>query len=178
MSYGGTIPPSGHAREVAAISQGDRVIVPYDGALISGQFIRTNNDLILTLEGKKFVFHDYFNAGKLATLESPTGATLTGDAVARLANTHKAIGNLESAAGWVTVVHADGTIIQANSGESIYKGDVVQTGSDSTATVRFIDGTTFDISADSRTTLDGLIPDGLLNSTAQKPIQVAMSDVS
>ena len=93
-------------------------------------------------------------------------------------DTHKAIANLESTTGWVTVIHADGTIVQANSGDLIYQGDVVQTGSNSAAGIRFIDGTAFNVSANSRTILDGLIPDGLLNSTAPKPIQVAMSDVS
>src|SRR5262249_62335014 len=124
---GGGIPPSGPVRETVGSPRGDHIIVPVDMALILGQFKRINDDLTLVLDGKKFVFQDYFSAGKLATLESSTGATLTGDAVARLANTHKAIGNLESTAGWVTVVHAGGTIIQSNGGESIYPADVVQT---------------------------------------------------
>src|SRR5262249_7596803 len=70
------------------------------------------------------------------------------------------------------------TVVQISAGDFIFMGDVVQTGSDSAATIKLIDGTTFDISADCISILDGLSPNSMLTSASQKPIQVAMSDVS
>src|SRR5438270_12702311 len=65
------------------------------------------------------------------------------------------IGKIESASGSVTVTHADGVILQANLGPNgglgkvgdfVYRGDLVQTGSDSAVGMVFTDGTAFNLS--------------------------------
>src|SRR5689334_8884619 len=53
--------------------------------LFSGQFTRSDNDLVLSHDGRRLVVPDYFGHGKLATLSSAEGATLSGQLVELLA---------------------------------------------------------------------------------------------
>ena len=79
MSRGSKIPPIGPAWKLAAPPDGERIIIPDEKLLLSGEFKRSNDDLILGLNGKKVVVHGYFGVGKLAALKSPTGAILNGE---------------------------------------------------------------------------------------------------
>jgi hypothetical protein len=83
-----------------------------------------------------------------------------------------------SAAGSVTIEHANAMVVQANlpaasgvgqtkAGDPVYKGDVVQTGADGKIGITFTDGTTFNLSSNARMVLNEFVydPNGKSNST-------------
>ncbi len=86
------------------------------------------------------------------------------------------IGKVVSATGAVTVEHAGAVVVQANLvagaaqtkvGNSIYQGDVVQTGADGKVGITFTDGTAFNLSSNARMVLNEFIydPNSKSNST-------------
>lgn len=86
------------------------------------------------------------------------------------------IGKIISATGSVTVEHAVAVVLQANlpsgvaqaqTGDLVYTGDVVQTGGDGKLALAFSDGSAFNISSNARMVLDQFIydPKGTSNST-------------
>ena len=87
------------------------------------------------------------------------------------------IGKIESASGSVTVTHADGVVLQANVGPNgglgqakvgdlVYRGDLVETGTNSAVGMVFTDGTAFNLSANARIELNEFVydPNGTSNS--------------
>ena len=87
------------------------------------------------------------------------------------------IGKIESASGSVAVNHADGVVLQANVGpngglgqakvgDSVYRGDVVETGANSAVAIVFTDGTAFNLSANARIEMNEFVydPNGKSNS--------------
>ena len=121
--------------------------------------------------------HDYFKGEKRAALASPDGAHLTGDIVNALTGTcnmprpgapdaGKVIGHVTKLAGSATAIR-NGVSIILNMGDNVEKGDVVQSGSDSTLGVTFIDGTVFGLSSNARMVLNEMVydPNGSNNSS-------------
>jgi len=87
------------------------------------------------------------------------------------------IGKIETASGSVAVTHTEAVILQANIGpngglgqakvgDSVYQGDLVQTGADSAVGMVFTDGTAFNLSANARIELNQFVydPNGNSNS--------------
>ena len=89
----------------------------------------------------------------------------------------KPIGKVVDTTGAVTIEHPSGVIVQANmpiggSGQvkvddSVYRGDLIQTGADGALGIVFADGTSFKISKNARMELNEYLydPKGVSNST-------------
>jgi len=73
---------------------------------------------------------------------------------------------MSQAAGSATAVR-NGVSIILNNGDNVEKGDVVQSGSDSTLGITFVDGTVFGLSSNARMVLNEMVydPNGSNNSS-------------
>ena len=163
-----------HANHVPA----DAIIVPDAHLLFNGEFKRSGVDLILSGDDRALVLHDYFKGEKRAALSSPDGAHLTGDIVNALvghvdyaqaggsASASQVIGHVTKLVGNATAIR-NGVSVILNNGDNVEKGDVVQSGSDSTVGITFIDGTVFGLSSNARMVLNEMVydPNGSNNSS-------------
>jgi VCBS repeat-containing protein len=156
----------------------DAIIVPDAQLLFHGDFKRSGVDLVLSRDDHELVLHDYFKGQKHAPLALPDGAYLTGDIVDALtghvqyaqadgsASVGHVIGHVTKLAGSAGAIR-NGVSIILNAGDNVEKGDVIQSGSNSTLGITFIDGTVFALSSNSRMVLNEMIydPNGSNNST-------------
>ena len=155
----------------------DAIIVADPHLLFNGDFKRSGVDLILSGDDHELLLRDYFKTDKRAPLSTPDGAHLTGDIVTALtgytqfaqaggASVGKVIGHVSKLAGTATAVR-NGVSIILNNGDNVEKGDVVQSGSDSTLGITFIDGTVFGLSSNARMVLNEMVydPNGSSNSS-------------
>ena len=156
----------------------DAIIVPDTQLLFNGDFKRSGVDLILSRDGHELVLHDYFKGEKRASLSSPDGAHLTGDIVGALtghteyaqadgsASAGKVIGHVTKLTGSASAIR-NGVSIILNNGDNVEKGDVVQSGSNSTLGITFIDGTVFGLASNARMVLNEMVydPNGSNNSS-------------
>ncbi|HTB01764.1 MAG TPA: autotransporter-associated beta strand repeat-containing protein, partial [Bradyrhizobium sp.] len=163
-----------HATHVPA----DAIIVPDAQLLFNADFKRSGVDLVLSRDDHELVLHDYFKGEKRAALSSPDGAHLTGELVNALtghteyaqaggaAGANAVIGHVTKLAGSATAIR-NGVSIILNQGDNVEKGDVVQSGSDSTVGITFIDGTVFGLSSNARMVLNEMVydPNGSNNSS-------------
>ncbi len=171
----------GHVETItthATHAPADAIIVPDAQLLFNGDFKRSGVDLVLSNDDHELVLHDYFKGEKRAALASPDGAHLTGDIVNALtghteyaqadgsAGAGKVIGHVTKLAGTATAIR-NGVSIILNNGDNVEKGDVVQSGSDSTLGITFIDGTVFGLSSNARMVLNEMVydPNGSNNSS-------------
>jgi VCBS repeat-containing protein len=168
---------------------GDVLSIPDAHFLFTADFKRKGPDLILTGEDdRKLIVQDYFKSDGRATLMAPNGATLTGSVVEILAGSEsagqyaqaaagtagpKAIGRVERATGNATVTRANGVTVELKVGDLVYRGDVVQTGQDSTVAVSLADGTIFDLFANTRMVLNEFVydPNSSSNSSLLSLVQ-------
>ena len=162
----------------SAHAPSDAIIVPDANLLFNGDFKRSGVDLILSKDDHELVLQDYFKGEKRAALSSPDGAHLTGDIVNALtghvqysqadgnASVGQMIGHVTKLVGNATAIR-NGVSIILNVGDNVEKGDVVQSGSDSTLGVTFIDGTVFGLSSNARMVLNEMVydPNGSNNSS-------------
>ncbi len=167
-----------HADSLSAHAPAGAIIVPDAQLLFSADFKRSGVDLILSNADRELVLHDYFKGEKRAALASPDGAHLTGDIVNALtgqvdyvqaggsADAPKIIGHISKLAGSATCIR-NGVSIILNNGDDVQKGDVVQSGSNSTVGITFIDGTVFGLSSNARMVLNEMVydPNGSNNSS-------------
>lgn len=165
--------PAPHAHAPA-----DAIVVPDAHFLFHADFKRSGLDLVLSSDGRDVVLPDYFKGEKRAALASPDGAHLTGDLVNALsgavqvsqaggaASAGKVIGHVTKLLGNATAVR-NGVSIILHQGDNVEKGDVVQSGSDSTLGITFIDGTVFGLSSNARMVLNDMVydPNGSNNSS-------------
>ena len=106
------------------------------------------------------------------------GLTWMQNAAAQPSSEFQAIGKFLSITGTVTVEHAAGAAVfqaslpanasgQANVGDVVYRGDVIETGGDGIVGLVFTDGTSFNISSNARMELNEFIydPKGKSNAT-------------
>src|SRR5690348_13156892 len=86
------------------------------------------------------------------------------------------IGKVVTAAGKVTIEHADATVVQARLpddqtsakvGDPVYRGDVIKTGADGRAGINFADGSSFNLSSNASMEMNEFVydPAGKSNST-------------
>ena len=148
-------------------------------SLFSAEFKRSGSDLTLVgPNGQKFIIFDYFRYEKQPDLVSLDGATLAAKLVETLAGplapnqyaqaaapnpSAQVIGKVEKLSGSVTAVR-NGAAVSLNVGDAVNKNDVIQTGSDSTAGISFLDGTALNLSANTRMALSEFIFD--VNATS------------
>jgi VCBS repeat-containing protein len=165
---------SHHASHVPS----DAIIVPDTQLLFHGDFKRSGVDLVLSKDDHELVLHDYFKGEKRAALASPDGAQLTGDIVNALTGhvemaqaggapaAAAVIGHVTKLTGTATAVR-NGVSIILNNGDNVEKGDVVQSGSDSTLGITFIDGTVFGLLSNARMVLNEMVydPNGSNNAS-------------
>ena len=155
---------------VSTHAPADAIIVPDAHLLFTGDFKRAGVDLVLSKDDHELVVHDYFKGEKRAALASPDGAHLTGDIVNALtghvqfaqadgsASAAQVIGHVTKLTGTATAIR-NGVSIILNLGDNVNKGDVVQSGSDSTLGITFIDGTVFGLASNARMVLNEMVYD-------------------
>ena len=157
----------------------DSIVVPDAHFLFNADFKRSGVDLVLSKDDHELVLHDYFKGEKHKALASPDGAHLTGDIVDALtgyvqiaqagggtAAASAVIGHVTKLQGSATVIR-NGVSIILNMGDNVEKGDVVQSGSNSSLGITFIDGTVFGLSSNARMVLNEMVydPNGSNNSS-------------
>ncbi|MBV9462375.1 MAG: FecR domain-containing protein, partial [Bradyrhizobium sp.] len=156
----------------------DAIIVPDAQLLFHADYSRSGADLILSRDHHEYVVHDYFHGEKRAPLASPDGAHLTADIVKALVGevevsqagtapaASQVIGHVTKLQGSATVIR-NGVSIILNMGDNVEKGDVVESGANSTVGITFIDGTVFGLSSNARMVLNEMVydPNGSSNSS-------------
>jgi len=159
-----------HVDKVSTQAPVDAIIIPDADLLFNGDFKRSGVDLILTNSDREVVLPEYFKGEKRAALASPDGAHLTGDLVNALtghtqfaqadgsASVAVVIGHVTKLTGNATAIR-NGVSIILNQGDNVNKGDVVQSGSDSTLGITFIDGTVFGLASNAKMVLNEMIYD-------------------
>ncbi|MBI3435205.1 MAG: FecR domain-containing protein, partial [Proteobacteria bacterium] len=172
------------------------VTIPDAHLLFTADFRRAGNDLVLTGEdGHKLIVADYFATDKRPTLLAPDGAMLAPQIVDALAgpqnpgqyaqaggapqSAQPVVGRIELASGNATIVR-NGVAIAVNVGESVRKGDVVQTGADGKMGIVFTDGTAFSLTANSRMVVNEFVyqPNGAANASLISLVQGSISFVA
>ena len=160
-----------HVDKVSTHAPSDAIIVSDANLLFNGDFKRSGVDLVLTSGDRELVLHEYFKGEKRAALASPDGAHLTGDLVNALTGHTQfaqadgsasvapaVIGHVTKLTGNATAIR-NGVSIILNQGDNVNKGDVVQSGSDSTLGITFIDGTVFGLASNAKMVLNEMIYD-------------------
>ena len=168
-----------HVDGASTHAPSDAIIVPDAQLLFGGDFKRSGVDLVLSKDDHELVLHDYFKGEKRAALASPDGAHLTGDLVNALtghveyaqadgavAAAAVVVGHVTKLTGSATAIR-NGVSIILNQGDNIDKGDVLQSGADSTLGVTFVDGTVFGLSSNARMVVNEMVydPNGSNNSS-------------
>ena len=180
-----------HVETVPGHLPAGAIVVPDAQLLFTGDFKRSGVDLILSKDDRELVLRDYFKGEKHAALASPDGAHLTGDIVDALTGhtqfaqadgstvEAKVIGHVTKLLGTATVIR-NGVAIILNQGDNVNKGDVVQSGSDSTLGITFIDGTVFGLGSNAKMVLNEMIydPNGSNNSSLLSLVQGTISFVA
>ena len=155
---------SGASTDLGAVGHGDNahsVVVPDAHLLFSGDFQRSGRDLIISDPSHRFVVPNYFHGDKRPLLVSPDGAPLDSAFVGALTGhaeyaqagggspAGKVVGHVAKMTGSASIVR-NGVAIDVQTGDAVYQSDVVQTGSLSTLGLVLNDGTTFNLSANTR----------------------------
>jgi VCBS repeat-containing protein len=180
-----------HVETVPGHLPAGAIVVPDAQLLFTGDFKRSGVDLILSKDDRELVLRDYFKGEKHAALASPDGAHLTGDIVDALTGhtqfaqadgstaEAKVIGHVTKLLGTATAIR-NGVAIILNQGDNVNKGDVVQSGSDSTLGITFIDGTVFGLGSNAKMVLNEMIydPNGSNNSSLLSLVQGTISFVA
>ena len=147
--------------------------------LFDADFKRSGVDLILSKDDHELVLHDYFKGEKRA----PAGLARRRPSDRRPRQRADRPGPIQpgrgaadasprssatspSCSGSATAIR-NGVSIILHQGDNVEKGDVVQSGSDSTLGVTFIDGTVFGLSSNARMVLNEMVydPNGSNNSS-------------
>jgi VCBS repeat-containing protein len=176
---------------VSAHAPPGAIIVLDAQLLFKGDFKQSGVDLVLSTDDRELVLQDYFKGEKRAALASPDGAYLTGDIVSALAghvqlaqadgspSTATVIGHVTKLVGTATAIR-NGVSIILNQGDNVNKGDVVQSGSDSTLGLTFIDGTVFGLGQNAKMVLNEMVydPNGSNNSSLLSLVQGTISFVA
>lgn len=168
--------------ESPAISSGQAFV----GAelLFSGNYNRAGVDLVISNETRSITIPEYFKGEHRSTLMSPEGASLSGKVVEamtaraqyaqadQIASAVPAVGNVAKVMG-SAVVTRNGVSVELKQGDRLLKGDVVQTGTDTTIGISFVDGTALGLASNARVVLDEMTydPNGSSNSSLLSLVQ-------
>jgi len=133
-----------------------RVTVPFDALLLTAQYTRDGDDLVLTGEGGETVIVEgYFALGAPPTLVTELGAQVDPTLAYRLANAEpleqyaqaaggaarKVIGEVTRIEGTVTANHQGGGSDTLTKGAKVYQGDEIITAADGKIVITFTDDT-------------------------------------
>ncbi|MEM8812197.1 MAG: VCBS domain-containing protein [Pseudomonadota bacterium] len=181
----GTVPSDG---EVLISGRADRVVVGDAAAMFRGDYSREGPDLVIEgPDGTVLRVVDYFRAEAPLDLYSEEGAVLTADVVDRLVGPQnpmayaqagtlagqEPIGQVETLEGTAFATRANGQRVALSVGAPVFENDLVETGSNASLGITFIDETVFSLSADARMILDELVyePGGNGNSMVMNLIE-------
>jgi VCBS repeat-containing protein len=167
------------------------VVVPDAHLLFSGNYVRIGSDLIITNADQKFVVGNYFKGEARPALTSSDGASLSGQIVDALtghvhyaqagapAAAAQVIGHVLKMSGGATAIR-NGVSIELHIGDAVQKGDVVQTGADSSIGMTFVDGSAFGMTSNARMVLNEMIydPNGSSNSSLISLVQGTITFVA
>ena len=159
--------------------------------LFSGSYDRVGVDLVISSERGSVAIPEYFKGEYRSALMSPEGASLSGRVVEamtaraqyaqadQIASAVAAVGNVAKVSG-TAVVTRNGVPVELKQGDKLLKGDVVQTGADSTIGVSFVDGTALGLASNARIVLDEMTydPNGSSNSSLLSLVQGAITLVA
>lgn len=154
-------------------SHASSVVIPGGNFLLTAEFHRVGSDLVLEGKGGHEVVVIGFFSNHPPELISESGGVIPADLAIRLAGpifpggfaqaggggALNAIGVVDKIAGTVTVHHADGTTAQLAKGGTVYQGDVLETGDNSSIGIIFADRTVFALGANGRMVMDELVYD-------------------
>lgn len=184
---------SGDAVVFNASVRGGPLALPGGDAFLGADFVRDGYDLTLTIpDGQSLVIPDYFLSeappdllvGGISVISGTLATKLAGPMVpgqyAQAAATGvtalgESIGSVTELTGNVTVTRADGSQLTLGAGDSIFQGDALETGVESSVGLVFADDTTFSLDADGRMVLDEMIYDpdaqtGVFQTTVVKGV--------
>ena len=173
----------------------DSVEIPGGAFFQSAEYVREGPDLLLVgTDGQTVLVRDYFANETPPDLTSDLGGRIAGDVAARLAGsaapgqyaqaqatgTAEAIGHVDTLDGNAFATRVDGTRVSLGTGDPIFRGDVLETGSDGALGVVFVDDTTFSLGDTARMTIDELIwqPDTNEGTAVFSVVQGAFAFVS
>src|ERR1700751_5326720 len=149
----------------------DLVSVPDAQLLLTAATRRAGPDLVLTgPDGRRHIIPGYFANKNRPTLVAPNGARLSFDNVALRAGCPTSseyaqaqptmpsdlIGKVKKVDG-TDIAIRDGAALTLKVGDAMFKGDVIETGTDGLIALVFADGTTFNLYASTRMVLDEFI---------------------
>lgn len=158
----------------AASSRADTepsILFPDKDILFTAQFKRSGADLLLVSQETTAVILGYFRDERRLSIMTPEGASLAGATIETLAGpdhsgqyaqasnatpTRTPIGRVEKVSGSATVLR-NGVLVELRLGDMVAKGDVVQTGTNSSLTIKFNDGTVFSLSSSARMVLNDMV---------------------
>ena len=180
-----------HVDTVSGHAPSDAIIIPDAHLLFTGDFKRSGVDLVLSGDDRELVLHDYFKGEKRVALASPDGAHLTPDIINALTghiqlaqadgspSVAQVIGHVTKLTGTATAIR-NGVAIILHQGDNVNKGDVVQSGSDSTLGITFIDGTVFGLASNAKMVLNEMVydPNGSDNKSLISLVQGTISFVA
>lgn len=147
------------------------VLFPDKDFLFTARFRRSGPDLFLEGPETTAVILGYFKDDRRLNITTPEGASISGAAVEALAgpdpparyaqasgaaSVQTSIGRVEKVSGSVTVLR-NGIPTELRLGDAVAKGDVVQTGADSSLTIKLNDGTVFQLSSNARIVLNDMV---------------------
>ena len=156
-------------------TSGGQLVVPGGHMLLVAEYTREGDDLILTgPDGTEVLVQDYFGTGNPPDLITEGGARISPEVASALAGSvapgqyaqaepggaaDQPIGTVDTATGSVWVLRSDGSRVELQPGDPVFRGDVLETGEDGSIGVVFIDDTVFSLDADGRMVLDEMIFD-------------------
>ncbi len=166
------------------------VVIPDAHLLFGGDYMRIGTDLVISGAHGKFVVGGYFKGEHRPSLTAPDGGTLSGDIVDALTgHVHYAqaaaatvaivIGHVLKLSGSASCIR-NGVTIDLHIGDAVQKGDVIQTGSDSSIGLTLADGSAFGMNANARMVLNELVydPNGSSNSSLISLVQGTITFVA
>lgn len=152
--------------------------------LFSGSYARVGVDLIISNDTDSVTVPEYFKGEYRPTLMSPEGASLSGRVVEamtarvqyaqadQIASAVPAVGNVVKMSG-SAVITRNGVPVELKQGDRLLKGDVIQTGPDTTVGISFVDGTALGLASNARIVMDEMTydPNGSSNSSLLSLVQ-------
>jgi VCBS repeat-containing protein len=193
LPFTGTHPKAQtHVDTVQTKAPADAIVVKDANLLFNGDFKRSGTDLVISKDDQDLVLSDYFKGEKRAPVASPDGAWLSGKIIEALTGhvqvaqadgsasvAPKIIGHVTKLSGNATVIR-NGVSIILNNGDNVHQGDIVQSGSNSTVGITFIDGSVFGLASNARMVLNEMVydPNGSNNSAFLSLVQGTISFVA
>jgi hypothetical protein len=178
--------PFGPASSVLVLDAvpGEALVVPGGAWLLRATFVHEGADLRLVGEdGTEVVVRDYFSLDTPPDLRTEGGSQISADLAMRLAGPQapgqfaqvfgdgsfgetafdvaqavsEPIGQVETASGSITAVRVDGTQVTLGEGDTLFQGDVIETGAGAALGIVFVDDTTFAMGSDGRAVMDEFV---------------------